>query len=226
MRIVCFGDSITRGISFANGRLRIVKENYPNILQQMLSSFGVEVLNRGVFNDNSDLLVNRLKTDVLDAKPDYVLIEIGGNDCNFRWNEVAERPEEDHEAIVPLDRYIDNLQHIIQGICAAGAKPVLLNLLPLDPVRYYKHIAEQFGSAIAHWIAKCGGIEYWHGQYNRSLQRVFESLDSLAVIDIRSVFQQTGSLQTLLSDDGIHPTSSGYRIVADLIARTFTPALA
>ena len=30
-------------------------------------------------------------------EPDVVLIEYGGNDCDFNWDEVAKNPEADHQ---------------------------------------------------------------------------------------------------------------------------------
>ncbi|MGG0414070.1 SGNH/GDSL hydrolase family protein [Peribacillus simplex] len=113
MKIVCFGDSLTRGISYVKGRLRIIKENYPNSLAKLTESLPfVEVLNKGVFNDNSDLLVSRIEKDVMSEKPDIVLIEVGGNDCNFHWDEVAKNPEGDHKPIVPIERYLENITQL------------------------------------------------------------------------------------------------------------------
>lgn len=34
----------------------------------------------------------------MDTKsPDFVLIEYGGNDCDFMWNEIAENPSLEHQ---------------------------------------------------------------------------------------------------------------------------------
>ncbi|QSO48284.1 SGNH/GDSL hydrolase family protein [Alicyclobacillus mengziensis] len=222
MRIICFGDSVTRGISYIRGRLRIQKENYPALLQTAFAvDDDVEVVNKGVFNDNSDLLVLRMEDDVVAARPDYVLIEIGGNDCNFRWGEVASAKDEEHEPIVPLDRYLVNLQKMVERMRQEGATPILMNLLPLDPVRYYNHIYQQHGSNVAHWIACCGGIEHWHGLYNRALVQLVSRLNVLT-IDVRTAFKQAADFSVLLSDDGIHPTVAGYRVMAKTVATAFT----
>lgn len=215
MKIICFGDSVTRGITYIKGRLRIVKENYPALLHEFLGA-DTEVLNKGVFNDNSDLLLHRLEKDVIKQLPDYVLIEIGGNDCDFRWDEVAQVKDDTHTPVVPLDRYIANLQHMVNRIYEAGAVPILMNLIPLDPVRYYTRRREQHGSSIAHWIAQCGGIEHWHGMYNRALVQMANKWDML-MLDVRTAFKESGDLSELLSDDGIHPTKKGYKVLADAI---------
>ena len=127
-----------------------------------------------------------------------VLIGIGGNDCNFRWEEVALRPNDQHETIVPLPRYfLDNLAHLAEKMRNAGAVPVFLNLIPLDPARYCRMLAEQYGSAIAHWIALSGGIKHWHGLYNRALQQLADRLGVL-VIDVRAALKKRRNLELLL----------------------------
>ncbi len=216
MRIVCFGDSVTRGITFLKGRLRIVKESYPAILQQLIGEGNGEVLNKGVFNDNSTLMVERLESDVIEQQPDFVLVEVGGNDCNFDWAEVAKRPDEDHEPIVLLNDYLNNLRQIVENVTNAGITPILMTVLPLDPVRYYAQIMLLHGKNIAHWIATCGGIEHWHGNYNRQLRNLMKEMNVLS-IDLRSRFKQAGNLDDLLSDDGIHPSRAGYKAMAEII---------
>ncbi len=216
MRIVCFGDSVTRGITFLKGRLRIIKENYPAMLQQLLGESNGEVLNKGVFNDNSTLMIERLDTDVIEPHPDYVLVEVGGNDCNFDWAEVAKRPDEGHEPIVSLNDYLINLRRIVENLKSAGITPILMTVLPLDPVRYYAQIMLLHGKNIAHWIATCGGIEHWHGNYNRQLRSLIKEMN-VSSIDLRSRFKQAGDLADLLSDDGIHPSKTGYLAMANII---------
>ena len=218
MKILCFGDSLTRGVSFINGRLKILKNNYPKILQELLkkSSKGeedIQVINKGVFNDNSDLLIARLEGDVIEERPDYVIIEIGGNDCDFAWSEVAKKPNDKHDAKVPLDRYISNLKSILIKVKGEGITPILSTLPPLDPVRYYNRITDNFSPQVSNWICKVGGIEHWHSNYNRAIKIVAEELDVL-VIDVRHAIKCAGDFKELISDDGIHLTEKGYEVLA------------
>ena len=219
MKIICFGDSLTRGVTYIKGRLRIVKKNYPAILQELFgqketeSSQSVQIVNKGVFNDNSEHLLKRLEKDVLQEKPSIVLIGIGGNDCNFRWAEVAEAPGDTHTATVPLNLYIDNLKTLISRLREEGITPILLTLPPLDPVRYYEYTAKLYSSKVSEWICKVGGIEHWHGMYNRALKKTAEEID-VRLIDIRTAMKKAGDFSVFISDDGIHPTESGYQAIA------------
>jgi isoamyl acetate esterase len=216
MKIICFGDSLTRGVSVVKSRLRIIKQNYPVFLQELFlqdRENDVTVVNKGVFNDNSDLLMSRLEKDVIEEHPDFAIVEIGGNDCNFKWSEVAEKPWEEHEAIVPIERYLDNLKKIITDIQQHGITPIISTLPPLDPVRFYKSISEKYGPNVSHWISKVGGIEHWHGLYNRNLNRLAEELGVLK-IDVRAAIKHAGDLTDLISDDGIHLTAEGYKALS------------
>ncbi|KZZ84122.1 SGNH/GDSL hydrolase family protein [Bacillus sp. SJS] len=211
MKIVCFGDSLTRGVTLDKGRLRITKKNYPYYLKEFLKP-DITVLNKGVFNDSSDLLLRRLQKDVLDENPDFVIIAIGGNDCNFNWNEVVEHPDSEHQATVPVDRYIENVKMMMEKMKKAGIIPIVMTLPPLDPVRYYQYLFQQYGSSIGHWISLKGGMEHWHGMYNDRLMNLADEMQ-VGKADVRTALRQAGSLQNLISDDGIHLTPAGYRVV-------------
>ena len=222
MNIICFGDSVTRGVTHVRGRLRIVKENYPTLLQSALTEMRVNmeiqmnIVNKGVINDNSDLLLARLDKDVLSERPNYVVIEIGGNDCNFRWDEVAKHPHRTHDSIVPIERYLRNIEQMVKQIQNIGSTPVILDILPLDPARYYQHISSIHGASIGHWIGLCGGIGHWHGLYNYELRNLLKKLQ-VKRIDVRSAFKRAGNLSELLSDDGVHPSPAGYRVLANSV---------
>lgn len=219
MKIICFGDSLTRGVSVVKGRLRILKENYPAALQELFSQKGeddVTVINKGVFNDNSDLMLSRLEKDVINEHPDYAILEVGGNDCNFKWNEIVEKPEEEHQAIVSLDRYLANISLIVTKIRESGITPIIATLPPLDPARYYQTISNQYNSSVGKWINKVGGIQHWHGMYNYHLNKLADEL-AVPKIDVRSAIKKSGNLIHLISDDGIHLTAEGYQAFSQAV---------
>jgi len=127
-RIVCFGDSLTRGYGASQGK------DYPARLEEMT---GIEVINSGVSgNTTADGLV-RLEDDVLPFEPDVVLITLGGNDLKNRGS---------------VDTARANLVNIIQRIQAAGAMVVLGGIdIPLYGKGYakmYDAVARQTGSVL------------------------------------------------------------------------------
>lgn len=220
MKIICFGDSITRGVTLQGTRLRIVKGTFPKLLQQHFEN--IEIINKGVFNDNSFSLLERFNKHIVSENPNIVFIEIGGNDCVFDWQAVADSPLDEHTATVPLDTFIENVTQICRNIQNIHVQPVLLALPPLDAARYYTYLTTLFGNDISHWICRTGGISEWHGRYNEALVKLSDTLH-VPMIDTRTPFF-AHPMDTVISNDGIHPTAKGYALIAETIAKA-VPAL-
>lgn len=127
-RIVCFGDSLTRGYGATQGK------DYPARLEEMT---GIEVINSGVSGNTTADGLARLEADVLAFEPDVVLITLGGNDLKNR---------------VGVDTARANLVKGIQRIQAAGAMVVLGGIdIPLYGKGYakmYDAVARQTGSVL------------------------------------------------------------------------------
>lgn len=221
MKMICFGDSITRGVSLQGTRLRIVKETFPKLLQQQFED--IDMMNKGVFNDNSRCLLERFDKHIVAENPNIVLIEIGGNDCVFNWQEVASRPMDDHVATVPLPQFIDNVKTICEKVRMLGAQPILLALPPLDAARYYTYLTNLFGHAISHWICRTGGISEWHARYNEALIQLSNNCH-IPMIDTRTPFY-AHPIDEVICDDGIHPTAKGYALMAETIANALAPII-
>ena len=101
--IVCLGDSITAGVGAGRG------EAFPARLEEAL---GVPVVAAGVPGDTTAAGLARLER-ALAADPWLVVVELGGNDLLRRV------PEETTEA---------NLRAIVEGVLAAGAVPMLIEV--------------------------------------------------------------------------------------------------
>ncbi len=81
---------------------------------------GLVVINKGITGVNSTSLRDAFERDVLNAKPDMVLIYIGINDSL------------NNGFFVPLDKYIENVNSMIERAQAAGIKPVVCTIHHLD----------------------------------------------------------------------------------------------
>ncbi|WP_022666688.1 arylesterase [Desulfospira joergensenii] len=127
-RIVCFGDSLTRGYGAGKGK------DYPSRLAEMT---GIEVINSGMSGNTTADGLARLEDDVLSYEPDVVLITLGGNDMKNRVN---------------VDTARANLVSIIQRIQDARAMVVLGGIdIPLYGKGYaqmYESLARQTGSVL------------------------------------------------------------------------------
>jgi len=99
--IICFGDSLTFGSGAGTG------QDYPSQLAKMI---GKPVVNKGIPGDTTASALRRLNRDVLSAKPDSVLITLGGNDLK---NGVAKNIA------------FGNLKYIVETIQQRGAKVII-----------------------------------------------------------------------------------------------------
>lgn len=107
-RIVFFGDSITQ--------LGINKGGYIDLIKQQLDPMQYELLGAGVGGDKVYDLYLRLEDDVLQKKPDLVLIYVGINDV---WHKLGARTGTDYA------KYLKFYQALINKIQASGSKIVL-----------------------------------------------------------------------------------------------------
>ncbi len=115
-RIVCLGDSITKG--FRPG----VKETeaFPYRIETGLRKLGidVEVLNVGIGGETSSQGLKRLKAAVIDQRPDIVTIMYGANDSYIDKGKTNVR--------VPLEEYRTNLTAMIRELKKAKITPILM----------------------------------------------------------------------------------------------------
>ena len=100
--IIAFGDSLTRGYGTPPGK------NFVTFLSEYTN---VPIINAGKTGDTTSDALIRLKSEVLDKKPDIVLVLLGGNDFFEGYS----------SEVVSA-----NLKIIIKNIKEIGAKVILM----------------------------------------------------------------------------------------------------
>lgn len=106
IKIVAFGDSLTAGYGVSE------TENYPNLLKTALSAYPIEMINLGVNGDTTGDAKARVQ-QVIDEKPDLVILGIGGNDAL---------------RLLPVGEVKANMESIIEALRAQPAPPRILLL--------------------------------------------------------------------------------------------------
>ena len=218
-QIYIFGDSLAKGVVFdqVKQRYALLKESAANlccaalgVVQKNFSRFGCTI-------DRGAETVGVHKKEL--AAVDCVLLEFGGNDCDFDWAAVAARPEAEHLPKTPLDEFARRYSELIEEVRDGGGSPVLLNLPPIEPHRYFNWVSRGLDAdAILRWLG--GSDEYiyrWHEMYSVEIGKVAQ-LHSAPLIDIRLAFLARRDYGKLLCEDGIHPNSAGHRLISDTIA--------
>ncbi len=211
------GDSIVKGVSLENGRYRVLEGSYYNKFRETVFS---DTKNKGKFGLTSeDLLLNIEK--LRESEPDIVFISIGANDCNYKWNEIAEKPGEQHSPAVGKNRFEENLSAIYDYFININTQIIALNFPPLHAEKFYSFLASKLsGKNILKWLGNISRIYYHHESYNNIFETVTRNY-GIDMIDVRSRFLQNDNLEDLIGIDGMHPGKEGH----DLIYRSITDHL-
>lgn len=224
-KIFAFGDSVMKGIvtvpeTICKGtvKYKVAEDNFVNTCAQRL---GVDIENRSRFGStilNGLDCIERYFNQI--EKGDIVVLEFGGNDCNFDWKAIAADPEGVHHPKLDLAQFAEAYNRVIDKVENIGAIPVLLSLPELDSQRFFNHVSAGLDKAnILKWLeGDVNNIGHWHEQYNLEVFKI-GMRRGIKVIDISSTFLQQRRLSEFLCEDGMHPNEEGHRLIADAILR-------
>ncbi len=224
MRIICgFGDSVMKGVV-------VDKDNSPKdgikykvsdkgFVARCRRRLGIEIENFARFGSvvtHGIKYVNRYADSV--KKADYVLLEYGGNDCNYNWAEISAAPDAEHLPATPLPEFVKHYSALIDCVRSLGGTPVMLSLPALAPEKFFTHLSKGLnGDNILHWLnGSISNLERWHERYNIEIFHLGLQ-KRVPVIDITSVFLERRNYSDYLCDDGIHPNDAGHELIENAI---------
>lgn len=213
-----YGDSISKGIVYDEERKKYVTldQSFANIIKQKLK--GV-LYNAGKFGSTIIRGEKKLEHELIKSSPDIALIEFGGNDCDFKWEEICENPNAHHEPNTDLGVFEATLISIIDTFKKIDIVPVLMTLPPLDPERYFKWITKNNpinASTILSFLGSVNELYLWHEKYNLAIMDVVEKTKTIC-IDVRSAFLKEENYSEFICIDGIHPNEKGHQLIASTI---------
>ena len=64
-------------------------------------------------------------------------MDFGGNDCDFRWAEIAAAPAAEHLPAVPLREFVGRYRSMIGKLRQRDIVPILTTLPPLEPELFF-----------------------------------------------------------------------------------------
>ncbi|NGZ75189.1 SGNH/GDSL hydrolase family protein [Saccharibacillus alkalitolerans] len=218
IRYLVSGDSISKGVVYDEARSKyvILKENYVSLLQSSLQG---AVRNTSRFGNTLLKGIGHLKRDALNDRPSIVLIEYGGNDCDFDWDEIARDPHAEHRPKTGFDEFKTMLIESIDYLKSLRITPVLMTLPPLNAESYFKWVSRNDPEAqrsILQWLGSVTKIYWWQERYNSTILNVSQSTGT-RVIDVRGAFLEHPDFTRFLCSDGIHPNKEGHRLICDKV---------
>lgn len=174
-RVVFLGDSITDGWR--------LNEYFPDR----------DFVNRGISGQITSQMLGRMKADVIDLKPE-VMVLLGGT------NDLARQ--------IPVEAVTGNIS-LIADLCAQHKiKLILASVLPVSD--YHKDVNPAFEISKRRPPAQIEAINSWARAY--AAQHGITYLDYAAAMK-----DERGMMKADLADDGLHPNAAGYRAMAPLV---------
>lgn len=151
-----------------------------------------DFVNRGISGQITGEMLGRMKADVIDLKPAAMLVLAGTNDLARG---------------VPISTIQNNLSMIADLAEAHKIKPIFASVLPVSD--YHKDQNPQYEQSPRRPPASILALNAWLMDFCR--KRNFVYLDYFS-----RMVDQAGFLTANLADDGLHPNSAGYRVMAPL----------
>jgi lysophospholipase L1-like esterase len=149
-----------------------------------------DFVNRGIGGQITGQMLGRMMADVISLKPAAVLVLAGTND-------IARG--------VPLEAVQNNLTMIAALAEAHKIAPLFASLLPVSD--YHKDQNPAYLQTLRRPPQTIRALNAWLQEFCRQRNYVYVDYYSRLV-------DSAGFLQADLSDDGLHPNSKGYRVMA------------
>ena len=215
-KITIWGDSVLKGVVLEEGKDRysLLKNSSIELTKRELD---VDIKNNSKFGLTVTKAMRLIQKSLSkDELPNYALVELGGNDCDYNWKEISENPDGEYFPNTPLPKFIDSINNIIENFRKNGIEPILTNLPPLSSQKYFD------------WFGKNGlntdNIKRWMGDINRIYKHQetysFALMDianrqKCDLIDIRTPIILEGNTDDFICEDGIHPNEKAHKLMAD-----------
>ena len=124
-KLLILGDSISAGYGLKES------ENWVRLLEISLKTSGKElqIINSSISGDTTIGGLSRIENDLVEHKPDYVLVELGGNDALRGY---------------PINKIKSNLLKIIDASVLVKANPIIMQIR--IPPNYGKNYVAAFES--------------------------------------------------------------------------------
>ena len=192
--IVCFGDSLTAGFQSPTAENPKGRETpYGHYLQEWLGA-STEIQVRGICGELTGEMVIRFRRDVLQQQPSHVVLLGGTNDLG--WNAQP----------------VEIMKNLVKMYESARASQVMPIPVTVPSVR----------------VDAAGGgphAEAWIGQHLSRRIELNDLIQEYALskglpwinLFMATVESTTGQLAAKYSNDGLHLTTAGYRLLAQLL---------
>lgn len=208
------GDSILKGIQLNPDTEKYLVKN--EIDEAGLAQrWGLKIHNGSRFGctaEKGGRLLDRMLERGLAC--DAVVMDFGGNDCDFKWTEIAAMPEAPHPPAYSVEKFLEIYRGMVRKLKAHHILPVLTTLPPLEPWRFLNWWCRGADEeAVIQWMGGSVCNVYAHQEkYSRAVELLARE-EQVPVVDIREKFLEYGRLDETICMDGTHPNSAGQKLI-------------
>lgn len=214
LNIGIYGDSILKGIQINPVNKKYYVNNYID-LDRLSEKYSVQIKNYSSFGctvtKGRKMLIKGLDKN---AGYDAIIMDYGGNDCDYNWKMIAEYPEREHSPNTPIDLFKETYCDIIDILKKKGIIPILTTLPPLEPQRFFNWFCRDLNKEnILKWLGEIKKIYYHQESYSKVIEKI--ALEKqVPLVDLRGDFLMSGNVKELLCEDGTHPNTSGQIVIS------------
>ncbi len=214
-----WGDSVLKGVvqDELRGTYRLLADSCVNLFEKTRN---IEVINRARFGSTVTKGYEQLKKALEGGLScDLVLLEYGGNDCDFNWQAVSDDPLAPHQPHTPLPEFVRTLQDMVTLLRAHHIRPALMSLPPISGSRYLDAIVSRGPDRqrLLQFLGSEQQIYQYHEWYSLQVTRLAGRM-RCAYAPVREAFLAHGRCQDLLCADGIHPNEAGHRLMQQVFS--------
>jgi lysophospholipase L1-like esterase len=185
MKIVCLGDSLTYGFGVSR------KDIWPNELSKLS---GMEIINKGINGDTTGGMLSRFQKDVIDLKPNAVIVSGGSNDVFASQNSDAAKA------------------NIFAMLHLAASNQILMitsTLIPIDVSKtppQWAQFADMKKSDIL-----CGELSAWIMLFSKTFK--------VPILDLRQFLKDKLNANMPIYHDGLHPNKEAHKMIAVFVGK-------
>ena len=174
---------------------------------------GIQIHNHARFGCTIRKAIRWIRRDCEESgKPeDSVVLEFGGNDCDYDWARISQNPALRIQCKTPPEEFAALYREALALIRQSGRRPVAMTLPPIHSLRYLNFVCRNglIKENLLRWLGDAGAIGRRQRLYSELALQVARE-EQAEVIDLRAAFpQDETALAELLCEDGIHPNQKG-----------------
>lgn len=216
-----FGDSMMRGVMPDEAGNYHASEliGFPEIANEC----DIEIMNYAMPTFTTDRVLGWAQSTMARIeKPDAVIIECGGNDCDYDWKVFTESEGNTLLHRRSLDDFSKDYDELISYFDEQGI-PVIAAMTPhIATSKYLSHL-QDVSEDIQRYYKQLPSVKAMKMAYKDYEDKMFEIANrhNCEIIVLQDKFKKLPDAEDYFSSDGMHPNEKGYRLIGECFLEFF-----